>query len=191
MLFAGKRGQGKTTALKSYVSECEPRVFVLDPFDDFDFVRRRIDLKAALSDMSDGRPCHRRVVPPLVIESDDGEPIRAGSREYALEFWKQAVHSLRDCLVVLDEMSLWSGSRADSLLLALIMQGRRLGLRLAVACQRIQLVPGDMLSETTEMVLFRVRRPRDLDVLEEWTDESTRNTVRELKVGECLVVTDL
>jgi len=191
LLFAGKKDQGKTTALKGYVEICEPRVFVLDPFDDFSAIRQRLELRDALADMAVDGPMRRRVVPPLVIEGEDGEAVKAGSREYAHAFFKLAINSLRDCLIVLDEMSLWSSNREDAVLQALILQGRRLGLRLAVACQRIQLVPGVMLSESTEMILFKMRRPRDLDVVAEWAGDEVAAEVPKLKQGECIILNDL
>ena len=191
LLFAGKKDQGKTTALKSYIEICEPRVFILDPFDDFATVRQRLDLADALRDMAEGGPGRRRVVPPLVVEDENGEIVKAGSREYAHRFFKLAIASLRNCLVVLDEMSLWSGNREDAILQAVILQGRRLGLRLAVACQRIQLIPGVMLSEATEMVLFKMRRPRDLEVVKEWAGEDVAAQLPKLKQGECIILNDL
>lgn len=126
-VFAGKRDMGKTTALKEFIEHREPRVFILDPFDDFKLIRQRVALKDALFDMAPGTPLRRRVVPPLVTESVDGDSVKAGAREYAATFFKAVLAGgLRDCLIVLDEMSLWSDSRAALDLQTLVLQGRRL-----------------------------------------------------------------
>lgn len=41
------------------------------------------------------------------------------------------------------------------------------------ACQKIALVPNEMLSEMTELVAFRMRRPADLKTLDEWAGYAT------------------
>lgn len=180
-LAAGKRGFGKTYALQHYVETREPRVLLLDPFNDFRRIQEAEDWQEALDDLSDGEPCRRRVRPPVSRDS----------MAYADAFFDAAIDQLRDCLLVLDEMSLWSQMRETDALRILILQGRRLGLRLCVGCQRIALVPGVMLSEATEMLIFRTRRPRDLDVLEEWTNSEAREIAPKLTVGECLLFDDL
>jgi hypothetical protein len=182
ILFAGKREHGKTTALRGYVETREPRVFILDPFGDFESVRLRVDPETALADMASTEGAmRRRITPPIDLES----------REFSSWLFNEMVdgeNPLRDCLLVLDEMSLWSGAIETQELRTLILQGRRLGIRIAAACQRISLVPGVMLSEMTELVLFRMTRPRDLKVVAEWTDDSVAEICPKLQVGACFVV---
>jgi hypothetical protein len=177
LLFAGRRDNGKTFLLREFIEEREPRVFALDPFEDFHGLRRRVQLGDALDDMAAGGPCRRRVVPPV-----------HGSRAWADVFFGLALERLRDCLLVLDEITLWSEARETEQLRALVLQGRRLGIRLAVACQRISLVPGVLLSECTELVLFNLRRPRDLVVVGEWAGPDVAEQVPTLRQGECVLV---
>lgn len=175
VLAAGMRGQGKTTLLRGFIETREPRVFALDPFNDFVGIRARLSWEDALDDLEDGTPCRRRVIPP----------INTGTRRYAEEFFQAALERLRNCLVLLDEATLWSAPQASETLQALILQGRRMGLRMAVGCQRIALVPGIMLSECTQMALFRMRRPRDIETVAEWTDHTVASDCRTLNVGQC------
>ena len=136
----------------------------------------------ALYDMAaNPRACRRRVIPPI---GDD-------SRDWGEQFFADCVdspHTLRDCLLVLDEITLWSRYRATTTLEKLILQGRRFGLRMAVACQRIALTPDVMLAEMTELVLFRMTRPRDLETVEIWTDRETANACSRLDKGSALVI---
>lgn len=202
VLFAGVRGQGKTTAMSQYIETREPRVFMLDPFNDFRGLRYRESCEEALEEMASASAIRRRVVPPISKDS----------REWAREFFNRCVggrvnefsggaagwdreewdgierDGLTDCLLGLDEMTLWSNSDEQTELRTLILQGRRLGIRIVAACQRIALVPGVMLSECTQLVLFRTTRPRDLQVIAEWTDRKTAEIASKLQVGECIVV---
>lgn len=179
LLFAGRREQGKTTALRAYVETREPRVLVLDPFDDFGTIRRRGDLALALEELGDGEPCRRRVVPPMGV----------GSHEYAEALFSELVErEVGDLLLVLDELTLWSKPRASVTLTKLVLQGRRLGIRIAAAIQRIALTPDVMQSELTELVLFNIARPRDLETVADWTDGETAETCSKLRQGQCLAL---
>lgn len=182
-LFCGKRGQGKTFALRHFIETREPRVFLLDPFGDFGVVPRRLTLENALSDMEEAgdKPCRRRVVPPI---DDD-------SYGFAAAFFAEAINRLRNCLVVMDEMTMWSSNTESRDLRKLVLQGRRMGLRMAVAAQRVSLLPGVILSEATEMLFFRLRRPRDLAVVSEWSNPDVAKTVRALEPGQCVLGLDL
>lgn len=178
VLFTGRRGFGKTVALRKFVSDLEPRVFILDPFEDFPEVRRRLSLSEAMEEMAQGKPLRRRVVPPIDHES----------RDFAERFFELAIEKLRDCLIVLDEITLHSDRMETQQLRTLILQGRRLGLRMAIAAQKIQFVPQVMLGEVTELVIFRTTRPRDTYVLSEWAGDSVAEEAKTLGVGECLLV---
>lgn len=160
---------------------------MLDPFDDFKGVLRRDSVLACLDDLHRGGPCRRRVVPPLdSFDPETGEPL--GSRDYAEDFFRLAVRYLRNCTIVLDEMSLWTESSESETFQKLVLQGRRWGLKMVIACQRIQLIPGVALSEGTELVVFRLRRPRDLEVIREWGGKDVRDVVPYLTQGQCVVV---
>jgi hypothetical protein len=203
LLCAGVREQGKTYALNLYLDQGEPRVLAFDPFGDFASLSwpsngDEEDLECALGDMAHWQiACRKRVRPPrgqgsrawaddafaMIIEgmtTDDGETIAA----------------LRRSLLLLDEITMWSATRETETLQKLVLQGRRLKLRMAVACQRIALVPGVLLSECTDLVVFKTVRPRDLDVLEEWGEservrgraDGIRSVVTRLDQGECVLV---
>lgn len=173
---------GKTFALRHFIESREPRVFVLDPFGDFGTIPKRA-LSDALEEMelAGEGVCRRRVVPPI---DDD-------SYEFAERFFAEAVVKLRNCLLILDEMTMWCSPRESRNLRKLILQGRRMGLRMGVAAQRVSLLPGIVLSEATEMMLFRLRRPRDLDVVQEWSTPVVAQAVASLRQGECVLGTSL
>jgi hypothetical protein len=178
-LFVGKRDMGKTYALRSFTETREPRVFALDPFNDFSTIMRRGSLQDAIGDMAErgDKPCRRRVVPPI---GDD-------SYGFAAEFFALAIQHLRDCLIVMDEMTMWSSAQESRDLRKLVLQGRRMRIRMAVAAQRVSLLPGIILSESTEMMIFRLRRPRDLHVVEEWSNPEVAASVRRLEQGQCML----
>lgn len=180
IVFAGRRGQGKTYAITRYMESREPRLLAFDPFDDFGRIQAADPVDSvdeALADLSYYTACRRRVRPPV------GED----SRQYAEDAFAAMIdgdHPLRDCLLVLDEMTLWTRPTASSALEKLVLQGRRFGIRMAIACQRISLLPGICLSEATELVVFRTTRPRDLDVLADWGGKELAEKAINLQKGE-------
>lgn len=185
VIFTGRRGMGKTDAIKRYMDTCEPRLLAFDPFDDFDGIGLPDpddSIDEALADLAYYTACRRRVRPPV---GDD-------SRAYAEDAFEAMISGnfpLRDCLLVLDEMTLWTRPQASPTLEKLVLQGRRFGIRLAIACQRIALLPGVMLSEATELLVFRTTRPRDLFVLEEWGGRDLAIKAPNLQKGEaCLII---
>lgn len=182
VVYAGRRGEGKTFGIRHYIETREPRILALDPFEDFDNILESENISDALNDMAHWETaCRRRIVPSI---GDD-------SQEFADSVFRQIIEGdppLRDSLLLLDEITLWSEYRARKALKTLIFQGRRLGIRMLVASQRLALVPDAMLSEATHMVLFKFVRPRDLDVLENWTDRETAEICRNLEPHKCLLV---
>lgn len=192
-LVTGKRGTGKTWFLREYVESTEPRVLVLDYHEDFDRsvhggpgIRRRVQTAEALSDLesTDG-PCRRRVVPTIGASGN--------CRDFAIDFFAECVERLRNCLLVIDELSLYCptenlrNSHMKSLE-TLLLQGRRYGIKMVVACQRLNRIPGEFHSEATEIVVYQTSRPRDLKVLEDWGFEDAREVAPKLKVGQCVIL---
>jgi DNA helicase HerA-like ATPase len=103
------------------------------------------------------------------------------------------IRELRNCLLVIDELSLYCPtenlrSQENKALETLILQGRRYGIRMAVACQRLNRIPGEFHSEATEIVVFHTSRPRDLKVLDEWGLVDAEEVAPSLGVGECVVL---
>ena len=176
ILTVGQRGKGKTDLIKRYISPDllkaeEPRVLALDPFDDL----RGLQLVETPEDAIDGLAqydvCRRRLRPSI---GDD-------SREYADDLFSMLVEDgVKDYLLVLDEVTLWTARNQGRALQTLVLQGRRLGVRMLVACQQLSLVPGVFLSECTTLVVFSTHRPRDLDVLEEWGGAELREIAARL-----------
>ena len=190
IIFAGKREHGKTYACNAYIDEDEPRVLGLDPFGDFRGLswptEDRTSSSEALEDMAYyQRFCRRRICPPF----------GASSRDWAEDFFVECVdgeHPLTDALLVLDEITLWTLPRESAALQKLVLQGRRLGIRMVVCCQRVSLIPGVFLSECTDLVVFRMTRPRDLDVIDDWASSHHEGRLSDiaprLDIGECVVV---
>jgi hypothetical protein len=166
-LVTGMRGTGKTWWLQHWVEDNDPRILILDYHEDFPHVRKR-EWRQAIADLAatDG-PCRRRVVPPI------GEA--SNCRDFAEEFFPAIVRDggPRNFRLVIDELSLYCPTenlraQHNKALETLILQGRRYGIGLVVACQRLNRIPGEMHSEATEILVFRTKRPRDLKVLEDW-----------------------
>ena len=206
VLFAGVREHGKTYAIRRYIDSGEPRVLGLDPFQDFDSLSWPSsddpeDLPCALADLEWWKTsCRRRVRPPIGAAGAAGE---GGSREWADDAFRDLIDgregspALRRCLLVLDEITLWTGAHERQALQTLVLQGRRLKLRMIVACQRIALVPGVLLSEATDLIVFKTTRPRDLDVLDEWGNsvrgrsgraEGIADVASRMAIGECVAI---
>lgn len=178
LLFAGRKGFGKTTAIREYVQRYEPRVLFIDPFDDFSFggaAPLAPSIHDALSDLEENEVAWRRLKPPL-----------DSTRDYGNYLFQEVVKRLRNTLLVVDEISLYTTQRASRSLETILFQGRRFGVRTIFACQRINRIPGDILSVGTEFFVFNTVRPRDLDVLEEWSGKEIADEAPYLDVGECL-----
>jgi hypothetical protein len=172
LLVAGKRDQGKTTFVTGYIETNEPRVLIIDPFNDFGRVRRRLDLDDAIEDLLEyPTACRRRVVPEVSIEWDengDPRPTLETRRYFERLVGKLVSRKVRNLLLVLDELTLWTTPRGSELLELLIFQGRRFNIRVATAIQRMALTPGAMQAE--------------------WSSVETAERASKLQVGQCLVV---
>lgn len=189
VLFAGRRGKGKTVALSAYLESCEPRVLAIDAFNDLLGIRRRLEINDALDDL-EANPvaCRRRLVPPITIDLENPRGTLSTIAYARLVMAELVRRRIRNVLLVLDELTLWTTPQGDNIIQLLALQGRRLNIRIAAAIQRLALTPGVLQSEVTELVCFQQTRPRDLEVLADWTDDETAETVRKLQVGECVVV---
>lgn len=192
ILCAGRREMGKTAALRRYIDSGEPRVLGFDPFEDFKSLAwpssdDKQDLPCALEDLEWWeRACRRRVKPPIGTDSRSWASKAFAAMVEAADTDADAPPPLRNSLLLLDEITLWSAERHGPALQTLCLQGRRLGLRMAVAAQQISRVPGILLSECTALVIFQMVRPRDLEVLKEWLGPEAARLAPQLGVGECL-----
>jgi len=179
ILVTGKRGSGKTWLIREWAQRLEPRALYLDIYRSFPDVEVATSLEAALEDLAYWEACRRRVLAP-----------RLGTREwfeYALR--RILEHPLRDCLVVLDEVTKFIRTQSQSdALEEFVLQGRQLGLRAIVGCQVIQMIPRLMLSEGTTLISFRVTRPRDKDVLAEWGGPEAAELAPQLTRGRALEI---
>jgi hypothetical protein len=185
ILVVGQREKGKTYLIQTYLNPDlqraeESRVLALDPFSDLRGIRLSNSPEEAVEDMEEYRTaCRRRLEPPI---GDD-------SREYADDLFQLLVESeLRDYLLVLDEVTLWTSRNQTRALQTLVLQGRRLGVRILCACQQLSLVPGIFLSECTELVVFRTNRPRDLEVLEDWGGKRLAELARNLAPRQAILL---
>jgi DNA helicase HerA-like ATPase len=166
--------------IREYLEQREPRVLALDPFNDFRGLKTFYSGPEALDFMYDNGPRRARIAAPMT----------ADSIEWASDFFEDVVARGRNFLLVLDETTLWTDQREGRDLRTLVNQGRRLGIRLLFACQRIGSIPGVVLSQSTELVLFKTApRKRDIDTIREWADEETAEAAVRLKPGECLYLT--
>lgn len=193
ILVTGRRGFGKTVfvggtpdgKVEGYVERCEPRILLLDVHGDYSRIHRRVRWQDALDDLEDtDGPCRKRVVPPIGAGSN--------SIDFGEEFFPACVDRLRDCLLVIEELTNYCSSTVirGTALETLILQGRHFGIRLLVTCQRLNRVPGEFRSEATEIVVYNTKRPTDRRILEEWGYEDAWDSAPSLGVGECVVLDD-
>ena len=187
LLFVGKRGMGKTWGIRERIEDREPRILLFDPFDDFKAIAVSPTIDEALYDLNYWpEACRRRIIPPIGDDSlDFAEDVFARLIEGTPETGNQGT---RNVLIGLDEIGLWSKFQPSKRFITLIRQGRRLGIKMLIASQRLAEVPAALLSEATEIVAFKFTRPRDLEVLEFWSDSQTAGLCRNLSVGECILL---
>lgn len=183
VLVTGKRGQGKTTLISRYIEKREPRIFMLDPHNDFPQVPEAATLTEALTDLQVyDRACWRRLVPKFgtlgrEARFDLGEEVFAAVNRY-----------LRNCLVIYNEATLWTGPKANPDLQDQITQGRRIGIRHIIDCQRFQLLPDVMRSEGTELCVFRTTRYADREVISREADPETAQIAQTLPPHQCVLI---
>ena len=176
-LFVGRRGNGKTYAMQRYIERLEFRAFAVDWFDDFASYPLFPTYEHAFAYLNRGGPRLARINPSIGDESiEHSQEIFQFLTDYRVP---------RDFLFVTDEITLMSNRVASKALKTLILQGRRMGIKFLVGCQRIGYVPDVMLSETTELIVFNTVRPRDIEVLTEWTSPFVARNAPYLERGQC------
>lgn len=179
ILFIGKRNYGKTFAMNRYMNVREPRVLAIVPGRQFEGLTLAPTLDEALEDMwNNPRHCRRRVRPPP----------GAKTREWADEAFASILSDLRNSILLLDEMPKWSKAKTSDALEDLILNARAPGIRMAVGCQILKLVPYDFQSEATDLVIFKTTRPKDLEILTDWTEPSIAKKAKSLPQGKCIHV---
>ena len=187
ILVCGMRGYGKTVFVQGmpdgsypygYIEEREPRLLVLDIHDDYQRIQRRVEWRDALADLNatDG-PCRRRVV----VSAEN-------CSAFADEFFPAIIEEdVRNFLLVIEEASAFCKSIniKGTALETIILQGRHWGIRVLAVAQRLGRLPGEFHSEATQIVSYRMKRPRDLYILEEWGFQDAEEVAPTLPVGVC------
>lgn len=177
--WIGTRGEGKTESLITYLGVREPRVLAFDSFGSFTGIRLVDSIETALEDLQRFEvACRRRVQPEFSSDT----------HAYAEHAFKLIIECLRNCLVVLEELSLWTEPKITRRLRKLIIQGRQIGVRLLLVAQQVSLIPYELQSQMTHIVVFHLHRPADLDALERWVGKRIRKIVNRLDRFECVVV---
>lgn len=201
ILCVGKRGHGKTTAMKRYTERHEPRLFGPDMFHDF----FRPDEFVDSLDEAVNRLNEREGDRYSLFESDGRNPLlpaRVGisppSMESTHAFGSQMFESLisdseGNFLLVMDEITLWTkpGSGAgdpEDPFCKIVLQGRRLGIRIIAGVQRLSMFPRLLQAEITQMVIFRTTSPTDVERIANWTSDDIAQRARTLKVGQAILV---
>lgn len=178
--------EGETGPI-GYIEEREPRVLVFDIHDENPRLFKRVAWRDALRDMetTDG-PCRRRFVPPMRKEERES---------FADEFFGHIVEKASqgvqyNMLLVMEEGTAFfkSTTLRGTDFEQVILQGRHWGIRVLVVAQRLMRIPGELHSEATEIVIYNTKRPRDLDILEEWGLENAHEVAPHLHRGECFLI---
>lgn len=177
--YVGKRGYGKTTALRRWLaSGPEARVLQLDIYDELDGPRSP-SIEHAVYDLARFGPCWRRVSPP-----------RGGTRAYGDHFLRQVLEYVRDCVIVIDEVTKFFDADGTDDLEELVFQGRKYGLRFASTTQRVNELPRQIRAEATRLVLYHTTWPYDLQEIGRWTgSEQVKAEAPTLQRGECFLIT--
>jgi hypothetical protein len=184
----GLRGQGKTEALRAYSATREPRRLALDPYGDFEGgYEIHKDWREGLRRLyEEPRSLSVRLVPPVGVRSREwAEPIFEALAQVDPERFQW------DLLLIMDEITKYSSDREGDMLQELVLQGRRLGIRMALGCQYMVAVPKAMMRECTDLLAFKMRAPTDRERLAEWTQPEAYSAVRHLPKFRCLVFSPL
>ena len=190
-LVTAKREMGKTTLLQRYIQQREPRLFMLDPHNDFPNVPQYESAEDAIrylmSVSGESVAAWARVVPPWSSVDDDAgdDSFTYGEHVFAL-----VNEYLRNCLCIYNEATLWMPQILPRLhpLKKQITQGRRIGIKHIIDTQRFQLLPDIMRSEGTHLVAGRTTRYRDRQVISQETTPEVGEIVGTLEKGQFVLV---
>jgi len=169
--------------LNEWQKRREPRVLALDPFGDFKGLTT-VDSIAEAGELlnednsNPDRPCRIALRPSV---NDD-------TLEFAEELFSELLQYARNFLLLADETTLWFNPQGSPRLKKVVLQGRRLGIRIGAACQQIQLVPWVLMSQLTQLAVFNTVRPQDVQVLREWVGKDVAEGASHLKQGEAYLV---
>ncbi len=181
----GLRGTGKTTFLRHYSARQEPRRLALDPFGDFTggYTTFKEDWREGLEWLKrEPRALSVRLALPLSTDS-----IEWGDSIFNSLLSINPEQFAWDLLLILDEVHRYGAERESRPLLQLILQARRLGIRVAYGSQRMVYVPRVIMNETTDLAVFRIRSPTDRKRLDEWTVEGAGDEAAHLEDRTCLL----
>lgn len=205
-VVVGKSGSGKSTYVKRMIAgwiRQGVRVVALDVCDEYS--RKGND--GALVQLG---PLRDRVtVEELAAENGAqllesrlslsvvcGESPRAAARAFLL-LESLLRGSRKQCVLVVDEVGLWTDSSADPLchraraqLAGLAVAGRKHGLSLVIVAQRAAQISTTVRSQVTQLVSFAQHEPADLDALAERAGKDFAEKVSRLKPFECIAWSD-
>lgn len=176
-LIAGQSGCGKSTLLKAWAAR-ESRTIHWDVEDEY---------KGELVTLADIPGLFKRKAFTVVYRPRYARLPEHLPREFAalayllLEFGK-------DCLVTIDEATTVLQGNKSGGLGSLLLRGRKRGLSLIYATQYVSLLPGVLISQAHELVLFRLDGRGDQQVLRSYLDQSTLRRVAALPPHEFVLV---
>jgi DNA helicase HerA-like ATPase len=112
--------------------------------------------------------------------------------------FKASSEKPNDILIVLEEAHNYAPSTKTTKCKDIIVQiarvGRKYGLHLLVLSQRPRFIDQTLLSQCGTNFIFNLPNPQDVDYVMEYSyfyNEKSRNTIQNLKMGECLITSNV
>jgi DNA helicase HerA-like ATPase len=112
--------------------------------------------------------------------------------------FKASSEKTEDILIVLEEAHNYAPSTKTTKCKDIIVQiarvGRKYGLHLLVLSQRPRFIDQTLISQCGTNFIFNLPNPQDVDYVMEYSyfyNEKSRNTIQNLKMGECLITSNV
>lgn len=178
----GHKGYGKSYRVARIVREHKGDVAVWDPMSDFAGRRAGNPVRSLTLYLS--------ARDHLLDVAKSGRVGRVAIQAPHDQFlpWLRAMLKARDCMIVVDEVSLFcSPSKLPAEIGELVRMGRHRNLDQVFVSQRPADVPRILTSNADELILFGIREPRDLDYLRKVSGDALARAVQALPKRRCIV----
>lgn len=161
--FFGKRGSGKTTAIKGQLKFCKPPIVILDVLGNFDqasLEKLGVHANQATS-ISD---CLLKIAEYVKTKDDKFKTIvlQTSSPNDAANYISSALWEAHGGTMILDEIDSISMAEAECFD-QLIRYGRNRGVDVITGCRRPAEMSRNITAAANQVYCFRTNEPRDLD----------------------------
>lgn len=179
----GTTGSGKSTLFKRIVRAAR-RAIVVDPLSE------HADLGVCPRTVEEFRDYWRRnrnaerwkiVLQPIVIDG------RRDPSEVLDPYLSLIARGGREYILAVDEVDTFvslHGRHPD--ISTVVNYGRHWGIHLVAVARRTQAVPAEIIAQCSDLYVFRMTRPGDVDYLEPYVGPDIASRIRTLQTWECI-----